>query len=643
MFNIAILSAEYEARRRGGWPRHYVKYDDPEVFQKEVLMGWLRDDLPGLEQDVERIREERRVGASSPVGQSTDDAVILAEHDRWLGELEEVTQEIAAYPPKSRSQKRQRQLGYMAFLIKRLGTSRQHKKEISEAIVQALRGIRGSEPPEFHYPRLGDMKVELAAGLALYNLAGERSGNEQVPLKKSATTPTVQRVEEILEGLLVLRKHNPRLLRQIVATNKVPASALDARSDMETLLEYKLIKRTGALGNHVKGVMDSSVSIDKGKIVLTSPIAPVDQAMLVLEEIARISGKDPEHILKILVEDILSKKLNDKQIGEDLSDVLELLDIKKMKPAVPKYLRTAPILGLITERIFETLLAHMAEDEVMDMLAEGLQLDEVTSLGLKEVHSIKRLAGQVETPSRASGIMRGLVKAKRELIAGMPDSFKKARILKSLLDKIPDNKVFTVEDVMGVIVFTNMLRPPNLRLVEGEVLWFLDGFVGDGFLIQVTGPDNTERWKIKNRKILDAEFSAGMKKGIRDMVDWTLSLVAEEIPKGDHAMMGNDAKGDNASSPLTEKTPGGIDLNPNNLDLQTNGNSFDVQLPFNSIDLQNIRIDGFTPVIIHVAPLTNLPLLLGLVEETQDTENVRITPGRDPMDHKMEYVVEIAS
>jgi len=35
--------------------------------------------------------------------------------------------------------------------------------------------------------------------------------------------------------------------------------------------------------------------------------------------------------------------------------------------------------------------------------------------------------------------------------------------------------------------------------------------------------------------------------------------------------------------------------------------------------------------------------LLGLVEEPQDTENVRITPGRDPMDHKMEYDEEIIS
>ena len=85
-------------------------------------------------------------------------------------------------------------------------------------------------------------------------------------------------------------------------------------------------------------------------------------------------------------------------------------------------------------------------------------------------------------------------------------------------------------------------------------------------------------------------------------------------------------------------------MNPNNLDLQTQGGGFELQLPLNTIDLQNIHIDGFTPVIINVAPLTNLPLLLGLVDDgqPQDTENARETPGRDPMDHKIKYYEEIA-
>jgi len=105
------------------------------------------------------------------------------------------------------------------------------------------------------------------------------------------------------------------------------------------------------------------------------------------------------------------------------------------------------------------------------------------------------------------------------------------------------------------------------------------------------------------------------------------------------------AEAGQSSSPVERDDIGGIDMNPNNLNLQTQGGRFDLKLPLNSIDLQNIRIDGFTPVIINVTPLTNLPLLLGLVddEDTEDTENVHITPGRDPMDHKMKFYEEIVS
>jgi len=97
-----------------------------------------------------------------------------------------------------------------------------------------------------------------------------------------------------------------------------------------------------------------------------------------------------------------------------------------------------------------------------------------------------------------------------------------------------------------------------------------------------------------------------------------------------------------ASSPINK--PGGIDLNPNTLDLQTQGRRFDLKLPLNSFDLQNIRIDGFTPVIINVTPLTNLPLLLGLVDEESETpKNANHTPELDPANHKEENYLKISS
>ena len=43
-----------------------------------------------------------------------------------------------------------------------------------------------------------------------------------------------------------------------------------------------------------------------------------------------------------------------------------------------------------------------------------------------------------------------------------------------------------------------------------------------------------------------------------------------------------------------------------------------IQLPMPNIPLENIKIDGLVPIIIHVAPMTNLPFLLGLTTDDQE-------------------------
>ncbi len=60
----------------------------------------------------------------------------------------------------------------------------------------------------------------------------------------------------------------------------------------------------------------------------------------------------------------------------------------------------------------------------------------------------------------------------------------------------------------------------------------------------------------------------------------------------------------------SEKNVGGIDLNPNMLDLQKTGKGIDINAPFDPAMLQNIQIEGFFPVIIQIAP-TNLPVFMG--------------------------------
>ena len=59
--------------------------------------------------------------------------------------------------------------------------------------------------------------------------------------------------------------------------------------------------------------------------------------------------------------------------------------------------------------------------------------------------------------------------------------------------------------------------------------------------------------------------------------------------------------------------PGGIDFNPANLDLQIKRDGKGVPLPVSQQPLMDMNIEGFVPIIIHIAP-ANIPLLLGMTE-----------------------------
>ena len=61
--------------------------------------------------------------------------------------------------------------------------------------------------------------------------------------------------------------------------------------------------------------------------------------------------------------------------------------------------------------------------------------------------------------------------------------------------------------------------------------------------------------------------------------------------------------------PPNPATPGGIDLDPALLDLQIRRDSRGVPLPLPQQPIQNMKIDGFLPIIINITPVTSLPLL----------------------------------
>lgn len=73
----------------------------------------------------------------------------------------------------------------------------------------------------------------------------------------------------------------------------------------------------------------------------------------------------------------------------------------------------------------------------------------------------------------------------------------------------------------------------------------------------------------------------------------------------------NDISSDNAQL-------GGIDFNPNALNLQTEGEGLEFNFPLAPHDLrslENMSFDGLTPVVNEIIPVTNLHLLLGLSED----------------------------
>jgi len=85
------------------------------------------------------------------------------------------------------------------------------------------------------------------------------------------------------------------------------------------------------------------------------------------------------------------------------------------------------------------------------------------------------------------------------------------------------------------------------------------------------------------------------------------------------ARRGAEGSGSSPVSSLSLKKPGGIDFNPNHVDLSEEGD--EIQIRFSASDLQNLdpqSITGILPVIIHITPLPSVLPLLGLAPKRED-------------------------
>jgi len=82
---------------------------------------------------------------------------------------------------------------------------------------------------------------------------------------------------------------------------------------------------------------------------------------------------------------------------------------------------------------------------------------------------------------------------------------------------------------------------------------------------------------------------------------------------------------------IREKTPGGIDLNPGNMDLQRQGTGFIPSFEFYTQPVQDINFEGLLPVIINITPVTNVPFLLGVSDQGGEDGHLGYEPNR-PID-----------
>ncbi len=69
---------------------------------------------------------------------------------------------------------------------------------------------------------------------------------------------------------------------------------------------------------------------------------------------------------------------------------------------------------------------------------------------------------------------------------------------------------------------------------------------------------------------------------------------------------------------------GGIDFNAGNLDLETAGEKIQFNIPPSIENLTPSDVQSLTPVIINISPITNFPLMLGLVQEDNSRQLSRL-------------------
>ncbi|MBZ0165961.1 MAG: hypothetical protein K8I00_04070, partial [Candidatus Omnitrophica bacterium] len=76
---------------------------------------------------------------------------------------------------------------------------------------------------------------------------------------------------------------------------------------------------------------------------------------------------------------------------------------------------------------------------------------------------------------------------------------------------------------------------------------------------------------------------------------------------------------------------GGIDLTPNNLNIEVRRDPKGVPVPLSPQQILDVNIDGLYPVIINTIPITNVPLLLGIADRVESPTDLSQRPDTNPV------------
>jgi len=110
----------------------------------------------------------------------------------------------------------------------------------------------------------------------------------------------------------------------------------------------------------------------------------------------------------------------------------------------------------------------------------------------------------------------------------------------------------------------------------------------------------------------DAPLMHGLKtKGMRNLK----KILLQALSKDDQAMFSAPMNSQNSA----DSSVGGINLDPQFLDLQIKRDAKGIPLPISDQPIYNIKIKGILPVIINVAPVS-VPLLMGMLEDASSQE-----------------------